>query len=53
MAKSEVVHIRIDPEVKEKALNEAKREGRTLSDWAARLIAAAVGGVKRRKETRQ
>ncbi len=42
MAKSKILNIRIDPDLKKKAKKLAEEDGRTLSNWVTQLIEKAV-----------
>ena len=42
MAKSKILNIRIDPDLKKKAKKLADEDGRTLSNWVTQLIEKAV-----------
>ena len=42
MAKSKILNIRIDPDLKKKAKKLAEEDGRTLSNWVTQLIEKVV-----------
>ena len=42
MSKTKVLNIRIDPELKKKAKKLAEADGRSLSNWATKLISSKV-----------
>lgn len=42
MAKTKLLNIRIDPELKKKAKKLAQDDGRSLSNWVTKLIAKQV-----------
>lgn len=42
MSKTKLLNIRIDPDLKKKAKKLAEADGRSLSNWVTKLIAARV-----------
>lgn len=42
MAKTKILNVRIDPDLKRKAKRLAESDGRTLSNWVTRLIEQQV-----------
>ena len=47
MAKTKILNIRIDPELKKKAKRLAEDDGRTLSNWVTRLIEREIKKTKK------
>lgn len=47
MSKTKLLNIRIDPELKKKAKKLAQEDGRSLSNWVTKLIAARVEKAER------
>lgn len=47
MSKSNILNIRIDPDLKKKAKKIADEDGRTLSNWVTRLIEREVAKAKK------
>jgi antitoxin component of RelBE/YafQ-DinJ toxin-antitoxin module len=47
MAKTKILNIRIDPELKKKAKRLAEDDGRTLSNWVTRLIEREIKKAKK------
>lgn len=41
MSKTEVIHIRVSPEIKAAAVRMAAEDGRSVSNWLAELIKSA------------
>ena len=48
--KSEVLRLRIAPDLKEKVFAQAEAENRTVSNWVENLIRKELGKEYRRKE---
>jgi predicted HicB family RNase H-like nuclease len=42
MAKTKLLNIRIDPDLKKRAKKLAEADGRSLSNWVTKLIASTV-----------
>lgn len=55
MAKTKLLNIRIDPELKKKAKKLAEADGRSLSNWVTSLISSRVKEAekKERKERKE
>lgn len=49
MSRTEIVHIRVAPEVKEAIERAAKKDQRTVSDWCAVQLAAIIDGKRKVK----
>ncbi len=49
MAKTKVLNIRIDPELKKKAKKLAEADGRSLSNWVTKLISSTVKEAEKAK----
>ena len=47
--KSEYLHIRINPVLKEEAATVSASEGKTLSEWVTDLIKLAVESTRKKK----
>ena len=48
MSKSNLLNIRIDPDLKKKAKHLAKSDGRSLSNWVTHLISKAVSSAEKK-----
>lgn len=50
MAKTKILNIRIDPELKKKAKKLAEADGRSLSNWVTKLISTTVKEADKAQE---